>query len=134
MIIHVIKPNGARFESVWPDNTTDDYILRQLDRVKQIFGKNQQVTKKNPSIRTTGKAGGLDEEWDDPTAPFAIDDPATIVAIGRVHGDQFVEIRRLKGPALPNTPSPEKAGKTSPEIVSAGDAEVPGEGVCPGAT
>ena len=98
MIVHVIKPSGVRFEANFGDNTPDARILADLRGARHIFGRQRQVQRPDPGLGGTVSV-------DDETAPFAFDDDATIVEVGRLHGDTFIPVRRIKGPAPePATP------------------------------
>jgi hypothetical protein len=92
VLIHVIKPNGRRFEYSFPDGTPDGTVLAQLDAVKSVFGRTRQTT---PSVNPDT---GVAEIRDDHRAPWAFDDPACVVAEIRAQGRDFVETRRLRGP------------------------------------
>lgn len=103
-VVHVIGPfPGQRYQHTFADAATPDQILFQLSRpdVKRTMGRVGTQTKKDDKL-------GMVVPHPDPETPWLIDDPRTVVCIGDITADnQFVETKRLKGPAA--TP-PKPAG------------------------
>lgn len=91
MLVHVVKPGGARFEYSFRDGTPDSVVLQQLAINRAIYGRTGKTTRANPDT-------GVEEQWDDPAAPWAWDSPDLVVAVGRATESGFVEVRRIKGP------------------------------------
>lgn len=94
-LVHVVMPNGERYEFDFSDGWGAERILSQLESQKRMFGFNR-------SVRTKDSTFGDDSpvvDVADPKSGFAFDSPDTVVVIGTVTGDnQFREIRRIKGP------------------------------------
>lgn len=94
MLIHVVKPNGRRFEYTFPDGTPDETVLTQLAAVRPLFGRVRQTPPVvNPDT-------GVAEIRDDAKSPYAFDDPNCAVVEIRAAGRDYAEIRRLKGPPV----------------------------------
>lgn len=93
--VHIIKPNGTRFESLWGENTPDNKILSGLKATKAIYGYNSTKAKTDPITRK-------EIQVQDDKSGFAYDNEKTIVAIVDEEGN---EIRRLKGVSPNETPA-----------------------------
>lgn len=93
ILVHVIRPDGVRFQHAFRAGTKDADILRQLQLVKHTFGYAGTVTKKD-------KVFGLETEHADPSSGWAWDHKDCVVAVGEPNedGTEFNETRRIKGP------------------------------------
>lgn len=98
-IVHVIGPGPLqRYHQEFPDNCINADILRQLRRNKAFFGRTKTVVKDDAALN--GSPMGKDVSHADPESSFVLDDPATVVCVGVVHGNTFVETERLQGPPV----------------------------------
>lgn len=99
MLVHVIKPSGTRFQFTFADTVPDVKILSELERIKLRFGYNGTVTKPDPD------AYNNPAEFADRDSGLVWDHPQTVVAVVRDSNGGVAEVRRLKGPPIPE-PAP----------------------------
>ena len=104
--VHVVTPNGERYERIYPHHWTPEQILAHLAIQKRVFGFNVAVTRQDKSFGEDAPPGLTTVPHGDPRSGFAFDHPSTVVVIGEPDGaGGFREINRIKEP-------PKKAEET----------------------
>lgn len=93
LIVHVIPPAGVeggdRHEEHFPDGTSPSDILRIITQPHVVKGKPV-----NPRQVGYGKLRTADGK-----TMWYLDHPETVVAIGEAVNGDFVETKRIQGPA-----------------------------------
>ena len=95
-IVHVVSPDGTRYERIFGDAATPDRILSALRRpdAARLFGRSATVEKKD-------KVFGQVVPHPDNESPWVVDHPDTAIVIGVVdETGQFTETKRLAGPSV----------------------------------
>jgi hypothetical protein len=90
-LVHVVLASGTRFQHEFPDSASPEQIVAAVAKNKDAYGRTGRAA------RPDGP-GGMVVFHADGESPFAFDDPAVVVAVGRDEGGEFVETIRLKGP------------------------------------
>lgn len=89
-IVHIIPPAGSdgdRHEEQFPDEASDEQILAGLTEPRPVGDRLAP-----PVQEGYGRLSG---------DRLYLDHPGTVVAVGVVEKKKFVEVRRLRGPAVP---------------------------------
>jgi len=103
ILVHLIAPNGKRWQREFADGTSDAKILSQFAASSRHFGRTGFILKSDEVFAVDN---GAPVPHPDPASPLVWDHPDTVVAVGVAVDRQFVEQRRLKGPPLPTPVEP----------------------------
>lgn len=120
--VHIVAPDGTRYERIFADGATPDQITGALRRpdVARTFGFSGTVVKKDAAF-------GESVPHADTASLPVIEHPDTVVCIGAVDGTgQFRETKRLAGP--PAAEHPKAAPKDEPQTPAEQKCAVPGCG------
>lgn len=93
-LVHVVAPDGTRFERAFADHATPEQILAALRHpaAARLFGRSGVVVKKDAAFGET--VPHADKE-----SPWVIEHPDTVVCVGEATPDGgFRETQRLAGP------------------------------------
>ncbi len=113
ILVHVVVPDGTRYEFPFPSDTPPEKILAGLKgavATKRLMGYAKTVMKKD-------KVFGEVVPHPDKEAGFAIDHPDTTVLIGHEEEGRFVQDKQIAGPAPKADPpaKPEAHKPSKPE-------------------
>lgn len=105
-IVHIISPDGkTRWERSFRDGVPADRIVQDL----RSFDSKVQIGFVGVVIKTDDLTGIDNIPHSDRASGYVMDHPDTVIAIGHVEGNDFVEDQRIHGPkpVAASAPTPE---------------------------